>query len=593
MNRTLFLIVCLLFSVTMWGQEATYPKNGLILHYDFNGNVRDKVQGVYLKSVSSGYHEQGKQLTKDDVSFIESPDGEQGAIKMLTADIPLNLSPDKYPELTVVMRVWIDEKQDAGNPMFFLCQTDDKQVFSPLRKLKADKRFRLTEAVPTDTAAIRLFDIGTGTEKVKTAAIPKESWETVLVSFSAKDSSVTFVCGGEKLTIKPNDDYYHGAYTAMRLFPKTGNGSWYGWLIGDSFDRMNGAVDDLRIYNRLLTDEEISGVFGRDIVTVEQGVGNFFTSEAFTYTVIVVFVFMFVYALFVLIMHPRRLKKITLDSIAREKQNNKSLSEDERNDLALEAYEQTLKKWGYEADKENGDEICLHYVKSGMEAKGIRDSLLKSISYGSSDAEVMEKQNLLIRAYNRMMDRSFNGSPFYIVLIVICLYFMAFKYGDAWNEDSSFLMNVLMAPVHMWPVVLGLLIYVLYSFGPHFMEYKGGEMKVSKPGRALGERPENSTSGAVVATAGALTLASVGMGILHFFGEVLKAVPNSMNYVMKNVRTGATVSTGSLFTVGGIFMLVATIFVLWFLVVILSVVVIVSPFVLAPYKFVRNYVLYY
>lgn len=595
MYRKLTFLCFILFSVMTWGQDVSYPKNGLVLHYDFNGNVRDKVQGVYLKSVSTGYHEQSKQLTKDDVSFVESPDGEQGAMKILTADIPFNFSPDKYPDLTVVMKVKIDNEQDAGNPMFFLCETDDKQVFAPLRKLKADKGFHLKEEVMTDTTAFRLVYIGTGTEIVKTASIPKESWETVLVSFSAKDSSVTLACRGKKWVTKPRYDYYHGAYTSMRLFPETGNGKWYSWLIGDSFDRINGAVDDLRIYNRVLTDEEISGIFGEEVVTVEGTGGSFINSEAFAIGAVVVYVLMILYALYLLIFRPGKLKEITPGSIAKEKQNNKSLSEEKRDEHAMQCYEQVLKKWGYTPEKDNEEQMELRYSKSGLEAFSIRKLLLKSLSYGSSNPEIVEKQNRLIGAYNNMTERKFNGSSFYIVLVVICLYFISIKFGEAWHADSSVLVNILMLPVRQWPVTLGLLVYVLFSFGPSYMDFKGGTLRVRKIKRLHRTESEqtDSDSGAKATVGGALLVTAILGGIWHFITEVFRAVPNSMSYVLKNVRSGAVVGGGSVFTGGGLIMIAITLALLWFLVIIAGAIIMLSPLVIGPYKFVRNYILYY
>lgn len=594
MYRKLTLLCFILSAVIAWGQDVSYPKKGLILHYDFNGNVRDKVQGVVLKSVPTGYG-QSKQMTADDVRFVESPDGEKGAMVMLTSDIPVDLSPVKYPDLTVVMRIMIAKKQDANNPALFLCKPKDEKGFTETRKLKLDKNMHMIEEVLKDTSRLELISVG-GVEDIKSEKIPVGSWETILVSFSAKDSSVIFACGGEKFKFEPWRNYGMKEYSSMRLFPRMANHRFGKFFIGDSSDQLYGAIDDLRIYNRLLSDEEIEAIFDGEVVTVEKDSGSFFSSPAFTYGVMVLYIFIIIYALVVLIMHPRKLKEVTAASIAKEKQNNKSLSEDERDELAMKLYKRTLEKCGYEAAEESEEAMTLHYPKSGLEAKNIRESLMKSLSYGSSNPEVIDKQNLLVKAYNRMMGRAFNGSPFYIVLVYICLYFMIGKFGDsqdAWSADSSFWVNVLMVPIRMWPITLGLLVYVLFSFGPYFMKFKGDKMHVRKQSPELGDRPERTQSGAVIAAAGAFTLASVGMGILHFFGEAFRAIPNSMSYVLKNVKTGATVGGGSVFTGGGIIFIGIAVILLWILIMIATVVIVLSPFFVAFYKFIRNYVLYY
>jgi hypothetical protein len=85
------------------------------------------------------------------------------------------------------------------------------------------------------------------------AEIPLNKWTHVAVSANRENNIVTVYMNGKKV----------GALKNLRHFEKSENPVLIGYQTDDNV-YFDGKIDDIRIYNRVLSDEEVNEVYDLD-----------------------------------------------------------------------------------------------------------------------------------------------------------------------------------------------------------------------------------------------------------------------------------------------------------------------------------------
>ncbi|MCK4576018.1 LamG domain-containing protein [candidate division WOR-3 bacterium] len=202
--------------------EAKKVTKGLIAYLPFNGNANDEISAENNGTVN------GAVLTKDRFNKANCAykfDGENDYIS-----IPVNINPDEMPELTLV--AWV--KPDDISPIRQVISHDDAGFD---RSLGIDGR--------GGGEGWSAF-IGSGAV-LGYHPVKKGKWILLSVAYNQADSTV-------KLYV--NNDVYKG-----KGFCGQGREDTYIGTNPTSREFFSGVIDDVRIYNRVLTKKEINTIY--------------------------------------------------------------------------------------------------------------------------------------------------------------------------------------------------------------------------------------------------------------------------------------------------------------------------------------------
>jgi len=198
---------------------------GLVARYDFDGTWKD-VSG-------NGNHASPEEVWRGRDAFTFERRG--SALFQSTSSrllIPVNISPWRMPELTFTAWIKRHTHPTRTNPRM--------SVFSNLDN-RQGRALRILEDPDSRETAFTLF---LGNEETETLPVDMDNWVFVAVTFSESGQTATIHAGGEKLTI-------NGSAVSGRTDLTLGHCSW------DQRISFLGLMDDVRIYNRVLSDDEI------------------------------------------------------------------------------------------------------------------------------------------------------------------------------------------------------------------------------------------------------------------------------------------------------------------------------------------------
>lgn len=221
-------------------QEPAFMKEGLVAYYPFNGNAKDEsgnendgeVKGAALAADRHGESNQAYSFDGDD-DFIEVADSNY-----------LDLGDDSDKAITI--SVWIN---------------------GPLRQNGCILRKATGEASSRDDYSVRTssnmggYIWGTGpsqeaggNNKEVYSIIPwpessSQKWNFLVAVYNAKKDEKCFYVNGELLSRSKSGKKSPQNNGPLRIGSEWGRGFW------------NGSIDDIRIYNRALTEEQVKALY--------------------------------------------------------------------------------------------------------------------------------------------------------------------------------------------------------------------------------------------------------------------------------------------------------------------------------------------
>ena len=202
---------------------------GLVARFDFDGSWKD-VSG-------NGNHARPEEVWRGRDAFTFERRGSalfQSTSSQLT--VPVNIRPERMPEMTFTG--WIKRHSQPTRPI------PRMSVFSNLDN-RAGRALRILEDGDTRQTSLTLF---LGDEEIGSLPVGMDNWVFVAVTFSESRQTATIHAGDEKITV--NGSTASGS-TAGRIDLTLGHCPW------DQRISFQGLMDDVRIYSRVLTDDEI------------------------------------------------------------------------------------------------------------------------------------------------------------------------------------------------------------------------------------------------------------------------------------------------------------------------------------------------
>jgi len=210
-------------------QEPAFMKEGLVAYYPFNGNAKDE----------SGNGNDGKMNNANPISDRFSADA--SAINFSTekpANILLGSSSLFDPEEDFAVFSWIKREEDGHQSIFTKWGGDENNAFW-FGTYDSELHF----TVNNDGAGDEYY----GARMSKGAEIPLSTW--CHVGITRIKESLTYFVNGVAVD-KEKADYIFSSGSSAVTVGTTASGS-----------QSSGSIDDVRIYNRALTEEQAKALY--------------------------------------------------------------------------------------------------------------------------------------------------------------------------------------------------------------------------------------------------------------------------------------------------------------------------------------------
>ena len=210
-----------LFIICVLSYSQLLAQPSPLVELNFNNNLKDSqgtVKGITAKKTrftTDRYGQANKAIQFDGVNaFVK---------------VPYNINPSVLPELTVLM--WV--KADTANKnMCFLSQDDGG----------FDRTLSVTETKWSLYCGIEAILFG--------PSIKKGEWTFVAATFNQAKSQMTLFINGETTTLSSTNE------DGLPYFHLGNNPTFNAYFLG--------AIDDVRVYNKVLTSGNISKIYKKE-----------------------------------------------------------------------------------------------------------------------------------------------------------------------------------------------------------------------------------------------------------------------------------------------------------------------------------------
>jgi hypothetical protein len=228
--------------------SETIPSNGLKAIYQFNGDLANKLDTAQKGEMK---HDAG---AKGDLPVFTA--GRTGQALALNGDVYLDLNKTavfrKSEPFTIGVWVWIPKTMTDG-VIFHKSEAERLYNFKGFNVSLKNNKFEITMAhTAPSNAIIRTSDV----------TVPRDKWIHLSLAYdgSSKAKGFNLFADGQKLLM---DDIKDKLYKDIIFFRKEGEPGLQvgGWWRGTGFK--DGKVDDILVYDRLLTDFEIRTLAGK------------------------------------------------------------------------------------------------------------------------------------------------------------------------------------------------------------------------------------------------------------------------------------------------------------------------------------------
>ncbi len=295
-------------------------------------------------------------------------------------------------------------------------------------------------------------------------ALKKGEWQTIVVTVTSADSTITFCANGRRASV-------HNRFLALVDPSKAGRAQ-----IGST--SYNADIDELYYYDRVLTDSEISALIGGKIEPVESVIDTGSIQMNWGWALVQLAVAAL--CLFFLNLKEKRLVVHTAESLAqlqREK-NCRQFDRDESDRLMAEAYNY----WGGPDEANHTDLLPTHYPETKKEMKASLRAYNQSLLLADpKDEEFILMAQGFARAYNAANVRVFNGKWWVVLAAVVAVFVKGIFDGYELlgmgscptGMPDGFWAQVWFISKFMLPgVMVSAVAYVACSFGPRWRNLK-------------------------------------------------------------------------------------------------------------------------
>lgn len=565
------------------GSAAIAPSlpAGAIHHFDFSGDLRDRVTGqpLYISRYTQPSRPDrvaADRLVPDSVQFVDTDEGARTAIRILPLEFAGKLNWVDCPQMTVSMVLRFDGKdfQEKKNNWISWLETIYYDASGQRVNHPREKRDYRTRKIDGEYHTNGIIDATQDDEGLK---IPKDEWVrfTVSVDESARRRTVYVQDRFVEVACKQRlDSTLHTG--RVGLFQESLPG------------RIKGYVSDVVIYDRVLSPEEVAQLHG--IAEFKK----FTVLDAYRPLILLVVVLTIIPVAF-WFWKPFRLKRLEA-----------APASDGSNDArAWQAIDRAIDTWMHCTEEQwinsscATDQLYLRYPRS-LKIPKIRKKIVQAMQCAPSDPEVVRRINRVVDSFNDAVSYRFNGSILYIFVVLFSLFFQEAFQGTRTiftSEDLTFWGALTDTFVKYWPFMLLLIPYVAFSMGWRLIGHFEEEIKSDDPSGRKGASFRSQVR--EVANSGA-GIVKIGLSVMWLFlvwcgKTILWGIQNS-GEVIRHYRNGVHVSTTTgvnpAMFFGGLLVVAIVIAVIYFLLTYLSIVVMLSPLVVIPYKLVRNYILH-
>jgi hypothetical protein len=435
---TIFLLLMLFCMQTLIPQNQDTLSSRLILFYEFNGSGKNSVSDnnhLKLKSLPGNYYYKWTTGRDEKDSSAVVFDGNAQGLKT-----HLDISPLHLTELTYIAWVY-------GRPEGFLfgstLPVNNEKKFSS-RSLQIWKGAVLCGFNKLDSLQKPYFS------SLRSAKLKKDKWNFIAMTTNANDST---------LRLYVNDEYFESKPV---VFTQKSNYLIIGNTQNSPYSKaFKGQVDEIRVYNKALSSEELSAISGITFADAQKRMERNETIQKVLLAGLIIFLFVSVLFMIVVLITEKRYKPIKTAKNTSYSGDSKNAhvdsGVDDANRLASDCVEDAFETWE-PVSEENGQ-----IFRSPTKRKHFKTTyraLNKAKSYQPTDNEVIDRMNDLGGLLNKLSKRKFYGNWFLAVLSLIfpVVYFLLAKN----HLDTK---GTIGAVVMFLPTIA----YVLSNFAPNYV----------------------------------------------------------------------------------------------------------------------------
>ncbi len=438
------LLCVFLVSANLIITAQNLNETNLILHYSFDGNVKD------LSSKNNDLNIESK-IKNNMYMWVKGKGGTPNTALEFTPNseplIPrINISPSKLPEFTFTAWVY-------GQPKGFLLGTikpagGDKNL-TPRYLLFVNGCVQTGYMAHVDVAEI---DLG---RRIKSLELPDNQWNFIAITSSAKDST---------LKLYVNDEYYEPdeIKKPAKVFHSNKGGSL---LIGGAKNIFNdakfvGIVDEIRIYNKALTDNEISAISGLQVKDAADSITIAKYKQMSLIIGILVFFAISIVLMIYILFKEKKYKLLTDTDFNTFVNNSKKLSDsdkDNNNTQASKIIEDAFSEWPL-AYNDGKDDYFM--PKKRRHIKHTYEALEKAKKMEPTEKHIIDRMNELGNICNDLNKRKFYGNKVLIGAALITPILYAIIQSKELTQTDINLIIALLLPT---------IAYILSNFAPTYL----------------------------------------------------------------------------------------------------------------------------
>lgn len=453
--------------------KAEYPQNGLIHYFDFEGNFKDKITGAKLvPMLPEKWSDRKPEFVKDD-------SGKETGIKTFPMLLRGNYSLDRYPEISVVIRFRQDKEYDSEFSFDYMVagnfhKNDVSWYFDEHYAFCLNKNnhpYISTEGYETE----KKTDDGVKTVKVKgidgyLKRPELGKWNTMVFTVNRKDSTISLANNGVKVALnKFFPPYADKECTGMGFFK-------YSFNDKNDYRYPEGVIDDILIYDRILTDEETCALQG--VNSIEYRSPELTLLENIEDSIFMLFILLIcpVLSLIFCIFRPKQLPEVKLDE-PNAPIPDKSLPIDNDSDikalnLGYKALHLMMRRFESKSTISRLDDPELVTLIEATEvaperiqffrALSIRRKLLKAQKLLETNEGVRFFISELTYVYNKAMRITFVGNIALLLIPFLLFFLPALTLDGEINVKHAF--GVVWD--NIWPILFLMFLYIACSLGP-------------------------------------------------------------------------------------------------------------------------------
>lgn len=438
---SLFLLALnLLFSLKINAQDQL--QNNLILHYKFEGAIRD----LSGKKKTPKINDDPKKLL---YAWVQGRDGKPNSALLFRGNSEglkpgLNISPASLPEFTFT--AWV-----LGRPSGFLLGSTLPQ--NEASKISSRSLYFNGKGVSAGYMAYSKRDKINYASYLSSSKIPDDEWNFVALSVSAKDSTMRLYADGEFYEVRKND-------IPVKVFCTNKGGQL---IIGNSDKQASpskfaGRVDEIRIYNKALTPQELSSISGIQFQDAWIRIARNDFIERMLILALILFYVLSVIFMIVTFFREKKYKAVSdkeFDGFVADSKNSPDISA--TNELAQKYLDDAFNTW---TPKLMTVEDGYRTPTKRKHFKTTFEALKKARELKPSERHIIDRMNELGGIYNNLSKRRFYGNKVLIVAaLILPIVFLIIE----WDNMIQTNVNGLIV------MVLPTLAYVLSNFAPTYV----------------------------------------------------------------------------------------------------------------------------